>query len=94
MYMYCFESKQYKIGSDCCHIDQFIVSKGLLQSRVLHTESRYVVLKPPFKHAELILHLSSFAPAVLVLVIHMVSTKKSSDATLYQVLYKRFSLFE
>ena len=40
-----------------------------------HIESRYVYLNPPFRHTEIILFLSSFDLAVLVFVVHMVSTK-------------------
>ncbi len=41
----------------------------------LRCAHRIQVLKTPFKHTEIILHLSSFDLAVLVCVVHMVSTR-------------------
>ncbi len=43
-------------------------------------------LKPP----EIILHPNSFDPAVLVFVVHIVSTKKYSDATQAEYYFSSF----
>ncbi len=42
--------------------------------RLVNTESPYL---KPLKNTEIILHLSSFDPAVLVFIVHMVSTKNT-----------------
>ncbi len=58
--------------------DLWVMRSWRMEDTNAHTH-RIQVLKTPFKHTEIILHSSSFDPAVLVFVVHVVSMKKNTQ---------------
>ncbi len=55
----------------------WVIALPMSKDDFVTSTHRIQVLNPPFKHTEIILHLSSFDPSVLVFVVHMVSTKNT-----------------